>query len=123
MCERPAGGRLAEMTATLTAPPTSVPKTKRRTGRRERLAALERPLPLAGLALVALHLLDLAFSGPDTSVAGVLAIVGVDAGGPTTRLWELPDSGHTGGLRTHPAEYEQRTTAFLDRALGFKETS
>jgi pimeloyl-ACP methyl ester carboxylesterase len=41
-----------------------------------------------------------------------------DAGGPTTQLWELPDSGHTAGLRTHPAEYERRTTAFLDRALG-----
>jgi uncharacterized protein len=44
------------------------------------------------------------------------------AGGPTVGLWELPDSGHTAGLRTHPAEYEQRTTAFLDRALGLKET-
>ena len=41
-----------------------------------------------------------------------------DHGGPTTELYELPDAGHTGGLRTHPAEYEWRTTAFLDRALG-----
>ena len=40
-----------------------------------------------------------------------------DAGGSTVELWELPDAGHTAGLRTHPAEYEQRTTAFLDRAL------
>jgi pimeloyl-ACP methyl ester carboxylesterase len=46
-----------------------------------------------------------------------------DAGGPTTQLWELPDAGHTGGLRTHPAAYERRTTTFLDRALGPKETS
>jgi uncharacterized protein len=46
-----------------------------------------------------------------------------DAGGPSTQLWELPDAGHTGGLRTHPAAYERRTTAFLDRALGLKETS
>jgi uncharacterized protein len=45
-----------------------------------------------------------------------------DAGGPTTQLWELPDAGHTAGLRTHPAEYERRTTAFLDRALELKET-
>jgi uncharacterized protein len=45
-----------------------------------------------------------------------------DAGGPTTRLWELPDTGHTAGLRTHPAEYERRTTAFLDRVLELKET-
>jgi pimeloyl-ACP methyl ester carboxylesterase len=41
-----------------------------------------------------------------------------DAGGPTTQLWELPDTGHTAGLRTHPAEYERRTTRFLDRTLG-----
>jgi uncharacterized protein len=40
------------------------------------------------------------------------------AGGPTTRLWELPDAVHAAGLRTHSAEYERRTTAFLDRALG-----
>jgi len=46
-----------------------------------------------------------------------------DAGGPTTQLWELPDAGHPGGLRTHPAKYEERTTTFLDRALGLKETS
>ncbi len=45
-----------------------------------------------------------------------------DAGGPTVELWELPDTGHTAGLRTHPAEYERRTTSFLDRALGLKET-
>ena len=44
---------------------------------RARLARLERPLLLAGLALVALHLLDLAFSGPATAVLGVLAIVAV----------------------------------------------
>jgi pimeloyl-ACP methyl ester carboxylesterase len=41
-----------------------------------------------------------------------------DAGGPTTKLWELMDTGHTAGLRTHPVEYERRTTGFLDRALG-----
>ena len=46
-----------------------------------------------------------------------------DAGGSTVQLWELPDAGHTAGLRTHPAEYEQRTTAFLDQALGLDETS
>ena len=45
-----------------------------------------------------------------------------DAGGSTVQLWELPDTGHTAGLRTHPVEYERRTTTFLDRALGLKET-
>jgi hypothetical protein len=77
------------------------PTLQRRDDRPERQAprppaALERPLLLAGLALVALHLLDLAFSGPATSFLGV---------------------------PTHPAAYERRTTAFLDRALGLKETS
>jgi len=43
-----------------------------------------------------------------------------DAGGSTVGLWELADTGRTAGLRTHPAEYEQRTTAFLDRALGLR---
>jgi uncharacterized protein len=45
-----------------------------------------------------------------------------DAGGSTVQLWELPDAGHTAGLRTDPAEYERRTTTFLDRALGLTET-
>ena len=46
-----------------------------------------------------------------------------DAGGPTTQLWGLADAGHAGGLRTHPTAFERRTTAFLDQALGLKETS
>jgi len=41
-----------------------------------------------------------------------------DAGGSTVELWELPDTGHTAGLRKHPAAYERRTVGFLDRALG-----
>jgi uncharacterized protein len=40
------------------------------------------------------------------------------AHGKTTQLYVLPEAAHTGGLRTRPAEYERRTTAFLDRALG-----
>jgi pimeloyl-ACP methyl ester carboxylesterase len=49
------------------------------TPRRERLARLERPLLLAGLALVALHLLDLAFSGAATSPLAILGIVALPA--------------------------------------------
>jgi hypothetical protein len=41
-----------------------------------------------------------------------------DAGGSSVQLWELPDTGHTAGLRKHPAAYERRTVRFLDRALG-----
>ena len=44
---------------------------------RERVARLERPLLLAGLLLVTLHLLDLALSGADTSILGVGAIVAI----------------------------------------------
>jgi hypothetical protein len=40
-----------------------------------------------------------------------------ERGGPATELYELPDAGHTGGLRKHPAEYERRAIGFLDRAL------
>ena len=39
------------------------------------------------------------------------------AAGPTSTLWELPDSPHTGGLATHPRAYERRVVAFLDRGL------
>ena len=42
-----------------------------------RIARLERPLLVAGLALVVLHLLDLTFSGSHTTVLGVLAILGL----------------------------------------------
>jgi pimeloyl-ACP methyl ester carboxylesterase len=40
-----------------------------------------------------------------------------DRGRPTVELWELPEVGHTGGLRERSANYERRTTTFLDRAL------
>jgi fermentation-respiration switch protein FrsA (DUF1100 family) len=42
------------------------------------------------------------------------------AGGPSARLWELPDAGHTAGLRTHAAEYERRSVGFLDDALAIR---
>ncbi len=37
--------------------------------------------------------------------------------GPRARLWEIPEAGHTGGLRARPAEYERRVIEFLDAAL------
>ena len=65
------------MTATVTAPRAVAAPPSGRS--RARLARLERPLLLAGLALVALHLLDVAFSGPDTSILGVLGILAAPA--------------------------------------------
>jgi uncharacterized protein len=32
-------------------------------------------------------------------------------------LWEIPESGHVGGLEARPAEYERRVVAFFDNAL------
>ncbi len=32
------------------------------------------------------------------------------------QLWEIPEAGHTGGLRARPAEYERRVIDFLDYA-------
>jgi pimeloyl-ACP methyl ester carboxylesterase len=37
--------------------------------------------------------------------------------GRGTVLWEMPDAPHTGGLATHPAEYERRVIGVFDRAL------
>jgi hypothetical protein len=38
------------------------------------------------------------------------------AGHPKT-LWEIPESGHVGGLSARPQEYERRVVGFFDRAL------
>jgi hypothetical protein len=40
------------------------------------------------------------------------------AAGPTATGWEVPEGGHTGGLKARPAEYEKRVVSFLDDALG-----
>jgi hypothetical protein len=39
------------------------------------------------------------------------------AAGPTAQGWEVPEGGHTGGLKARPAEYERRVISFLDGAL------
>jgi uncharacterized protein len=42
----------------------------------------------------------------------------IQRGSPdTVELWVVPDTGHTAALDTHPAEWEQRVTAFLAAAL------
>ena len=40
-----------------------------------------------------------------------------DAAPTSIELWEPPDTAHVAALRTHPAEWEERVTTFLDRAL------
>jgi uncharacterized protein len=39
------------------------------------------------------------------------------AAGEPKALWEIPESGHVGGLEARPAEYERRVTRFFDEAL------
>jgi len=58
------------MTATLAPAP---PRTRR--GARGQVAGLERPLLAGGLALLTIHLLDLALSGPHTWLLAVVGII------------------------------------------------
>jgi pimeloyl-ACP methyl ester carboxylesterase len=37
--------------------------------------------------------------------------------GPSAQLWELPDTGHVGGMFAYPEEYGQRMVSFFDAAL------
>jgi uncharacterized protein len=39
------------------------------------------------------------------------------AAGDSATLWEIPESGHVGGIEARPAEYERRVVGFFDRAL------
>jgi fermentation-respiration switch protein FrsA (DUF1100 family) len=51
---------------------------------------------------------------PDEAKAGRY----IQSGAPATvELWEVAGAGHTGGLRTDPAGWEQRVTSFLGPAL------
>jgi hypothetical protein len=37
--------------------------------------------------------------------------------GEPKAIWEVPGSGHVGGLTARPKEYERRVVGFFDRAL------
>jgi alpha/beta superfamily hydrolase len=39
------------------------------------------------------------------------------AAGDSATLWEIPESGHVGGMTARPQEYERRVVGFFDRAL------
>jgi pimeloyl-ACP methyl ester carboxylesterase len=39
------------------------------------------------------------------------------AAGDNATLWEIPESGHVGGIEARPAEYERRVVGFFDKAL------
>ncbi|MGD9704265.1 MAG: alpha/beta hydrolase [Acidimicrobiia bacterium] len=43
----------------------------------------------------------------------------IGSASPTTvEIWQVPDTGHTDGLTTHPEEWEARVTTFLAEHLG-----
>jgi hypothetical protein len=39
------------------------------------------------------------------------------AAGDSATLWEIPESGHVGGQKARPAEYERRVVGFFDKEL------
>jgi hypothetical protein len=59
----------------------------------------------------------LLIAAPDSGHGEELNRRYVRAGGPTASLWEIPESGHVGGLPARPAEYERRVVGFFDAAL------
>jgi len=69
--------------------PASTAPERRPPGRRDRFARLERPLLLAGLALVTVHLLDLALAGPDTTLLGVAVIVAAPLAWVLAQPWVI----------------------------------
>jgi hypothetical protein len=52
---------------------------------------------------------------PDEARAGRYILSGSPG---TVELWEVPGAGHTDGLRTDPAGWEQRVTSFLRAVIG-----
>ena len=40
------------------------------------------------------------------------------AAGTPKAIWEISESGHVGGLKARPREYEKRVARFFDRSIG-----
>ena len=59
----------------------------------------------------------LLIAGGETTDEAAAARFFRSASPQTVQVWVVPGSGHTGGLATHPAEWETRVIAFLDHAL------
>ena len=55
--------------------------------------------------------------GCDAGGFGLGTHQAVDSAVNVSRLWELPDTGHVGGLFAHPEEYGRRMVSFFDAAL------
>ncbi len=81
------------------------------------LTAADRPISLrAAVARAAPRPFLLIAGGdvPDEAPAADFISNGAPA---SVTVWEVPDTGHTDALTTHPTEWEQRVVTFLDGAL------
>jgi dienelactone hydrolase len=85
-------------------------------GASDLLSGAPRPIPLfdAVAATAGRPVLIIAGRGPDEIPA---ARFYRSAAAESVQVWEIPDTGHTRGLATHPDEWTARVTTFLDRAL------
>ncbi|MDY7089653.1 MAG: alpha/beta fold hydrolase [Actinomycetota bacterium] len=80
------------------------------------LTAAEPPIALRAAAAAAAPrpiLLIAAGDRPDE----VHAARHLQRAGAHVQVWQVPDTGHTRALHTHPGEWRQRVTAFLDAAF------
>jgi dienelactone hydrolase len=59
----------------------------------------------------------LLIAAPDKGVGEKLNRGYAKAAGDSATLWEIPESGHVGGLKARPEEYERRVVGFFDEAL------
>ena len=59
----------------------------------------------------------LLIAAPEKGVGEELNRGYAKAAGDSATLWEIPESGHVGGLKARPEEYERRVVGFFDEAL------
>jgi uncharacterized protein len=86
-------------------------------GTADLLSGAEPPVALrAAVAAVAPRPVLLIAAGQVPEEAEAAALMEAAAPGAVT-VWEVAGSGHTGGLDTAPAEWEERVVGFLDAAI------
>jgi dienelactone hydrolase len=81
------------------------------------LSGAPRPIPLrdAVAATAGRPVLIIAGGGEGEIPAARFSRV---AAPDSVQVWDIPDTGHTRGLATYPAEWTTRVITFLDQALG-----
>lgn len=82
----------------------------------ELLSGGPRPVPLrdAVAAIAPRRVLIIAGRPPDEIAAARFYRAAAPG---SVQVWELPDTGHTRGLPTHPSTWTAQVTAFLDQAM------